>query len=163
MLETSPAPTTTTSATTTRPNGERLCLKRPILGSPPRAHECVSLPFRFGSGMVSRKPASRTVVGARRRDYRDEVDRSQGADRHSWFQTAPETSLAMIERAGLVCGDAVLDVGPGASALVGLGPGPRIEDERRETHPTPAGGFRRLISIRARLEPDPHSVAAPRR
>ncbi len=52
--------------------------------------------------------------------YWDEVYRSRGPELHSWFEAVPETSLAMIGRAALDPGDAVLDVGAGTSALAQL-------------------------------------------
>ena len=60
-------------------------------------------------------------MAARERvEHWDAVYRDGDPERHSWFQVVPEASMAMIERAGLVRGDAVLDVGAGNSLLAGL-------------------------------------------
>ena len=42
-----------------------------------------------------------------------------GADTHSWFQRYPARSLGMLERAGVIAADSVINVGGGASPLAG--------------------------------------------
>lgn len=44
---------------------------------------------------------------------------SKGTDEVSWFEPSPETSLALIERAGVSEAAAIVDVGGGASRLAG--------------------------------------------
>jgi trans-aconitate methyltransferase len=44
---------------------------------------------------------------------------AQGAATRSWFQQQPGMSLGMLDAAGVVAADSVIDVGGGASALAG--------------------------------------------
>ena len=60
------------------------------------------------------------MAARERAEHWDAVYRDGDPERHSWFQVVPEASIAMIERAGLRRGDAVLDVGAGNSTLAGL-------------------------------------------
>ncbi len=45
---------------------------------------------------------------------------AQGAGTRSWFQLQPAMSLQMLDAAGVSAGDSVIDVGGGASPLVGV-------------------------------------------
>ena len=49
----------------------------------------------------------------------DDVYRRRGSASVSWFRPRLEVSLALLERAGIGAGSAVIDVGGGASTLVG--------------------------------------------
>ena len=44
---------------------------------------------------------------------------AQGDTMRSWFQAAPEMSLRMLDAVGVTAADSVIDVGGGASPLVG--------------------------------------------
>ena len=48
----------------------------------------------------------------------EQIYRSQPAESVSWFEAAPTTSLALLDRAGLDPQSSVIDVGGGASRLV---------------------------------------------
>ena len=77
--------------------------------------------FRFATVIVRGVPTHRgRAVGEGRSEFWDAVYSGQEMERHSWYQAVPELSVAMIGRAGLERGDAVLDVGAGSSALAGL-------------------------------------------
>jgi len=52
-------------------------------------------------------------------DHWDEVYGRLGAEGVSWYQSAPATSLALIDAAGLTPDRSVIDVGGGASPLTG--------------------------------------------
>lgn len=51
-------------------------------------------------------------------DHWDSVYAKRAATEVSWYQARPDTSLALIERSGIAKGDALIDVGGGASTLV---------------------------------------------
>lgn len=53
-----------------------------------------------------------------RRSHWDEIYASRSESEVSWFEPAPETSIALIEEAGVGPKAAVIDVGGGASRLV---------------------------------------------
>lgn len=53
-----------------------------------------------------------------RKEHWERAWSARPADEVSWYQDEPARSLAMIEDAGLVPADAVIDVGGGASTLV---------------------------------------------
>ncbi len=53
-----------------------------------------------------------------RKDHWDAVHTTKAHDAVSWYQVHPELSLRLIEQAGLGKGDAIIDIGGGASTLV---------------------------------------------
>ena len=58
---------------------------------------------------------------------------AQGADTRSWFEEHPDMSLRMLDCAGVLAADALIDVGGGASPLSGAA-GSRLP---RSAHSTP--------------------------
>jgi ubiquinone/menaquinone biosynthesis C-methylase UbiE len=52
------------------------------------------------------------------KEHWEHVYSTKATDAVSWFQTHPETSLKLIERTGVSCSAAIIDVGGGASTLV---------------------------------------------
>jgi trans-aconitate methyltransferase len=53
-----------------------------------------------------------------RRNHWENVYATKGENQVSWFQEAPEPSLALIELAGAIRSSAIIDIGGGASRLV---------------------------------------------
>jgi trans-aconitate methyltransferase len=53
-----------------------------------------------------------------RRNHWENVYATRGENQVSWFQEAPEPSLALIELAGAIRSSAIIDIGGGASRLV---------------------------------------------
>jgi SAM-dependent methyltransferase len=53
-----------------------------------------------------------------RREHWERVYRSKAPDSLSWYQSHPETSLALIAASGIRKDDGIIDVGGGASVLV---------------------------------------------
>ena len=66
-----------------------------------------------------RPPEAVYVSGIDRKQHWDRAWSGRPADRMSWHQDRPGRSLAMIEDAGLAAGDALVDIGGGASTLAG--------------------------------------------
>ncbi len=67
--------------------------------------------------MTSGAPASRAPSRGAAPTHWDEVWSSRGAGEVSWFRAEPTTSLRLVDGLGLRTGDAVVDVGGGASTL----------------------------------------------
>ncbi len=61
--------------------------------------------------MTATTPASRSA-------HWNQVYATKAATEVSWYQPRPETSLALIARAGIARADAIVDVGGGAATLV---------------------------------------------
>ena len=55
--------------------------------------------------------------GLSRRNHWENVYATKGENQVSWFQEAPEPSLALIELAGAIRSSAIIDIGGGASRL----------------------------------------------
>lgn len=53
-----------------------------------------------------------------RAQHWETVYREQALDRVSWFEAAPDTSMALLRAQGMTPADAVVDIGGGASRLV---------------------------------------------
>jgi len=62
-------------------------------------------------------PATAALVAGAGSVHWDEVWSSRAVDEVSWFRAEPAASLRMIDEAGVRAGDAVVDVGGGASTL----------------------------------------------
>lgn len=66
-----------------------------------------------------RAPETVHVSGIDRKQHWEQAWSGRPAERMSWHQAEPTRSLAMIEDAGLAPGDALIDIGGGASTLAG--------------------------------------------
>lgn len=58
------------------------------------------------------------VVPGERRDHWEQIYATRPSDTLSWYQPSPAPSLEMLEAAGVVSSDALVDVGGGTSLLV---------------------------------------------
>ncbi len=82
------------------------------------AHRFPEESERFRTHAPSRRPYVSLMDASERRAHWEHVYQTRAVDEVSWYQPTPESSLALIERAGVAKDAPLIDVGGGASTLV---------------------------------------------